>query len=327
MKQAASALALVIASVVISLLSAEFVLRVKNSSMKSYDIEMWRYAKELKRRSDDPDLGFDHVRSKSALLQSVDVRLNELGLRGGPLRPPTPGERRILFLGGSIALGWGVAEKETVEARLETMLRGAGVKASVLNAGVGNYNAVRYVTRFFKELTEIDPTDIVVLFFLRDAEDLPPDSGNFALRTSELAVTLWIAYHRLLDRSGEAALVDHYRQAYRPDAPGFVRMKEKLKELAGFARARKINCFLAMMPDIHNVVDYRLGFVHDLMRGVAAEYGYEYVDLLSAFAGRKPQDLFAMPGDPHPNALGHQLMAEAIFPVISQDAKGGETSR
>ena len=327
MKHAASALALVIVSLAISLLGAEIVLRVKNSSMKNYDIEMWRYAKELKRRSDDPDISFDHVRSKSALLQGVDVRLNEHGLRGGPLQPSAPGERRILFLGGSIALGWGVAENETVEARLERMLRSAGMDARVLNAGVGNYNTVRYVTRFFKELKETDPTDIVVLFFLRDAEDLPPDSGNFALRTSELAVTLWIAYHRLFDRSGEGSLVDHYREAYRPDAPGFLRMKEKLRELADFARARNINCYLAMTPDIHNVVDYRLGFVHDTMREVAAEYGYAYIDLLPALAGRRPQDLFAMPGDPHPNALGHQLMAEAIFPVISRDATDGEKSR
>jgi hypothetical protein len=34
--------------------------------------------------------------------------------------------------------------------------------------------------------------------------------------------------------------------------------------------------------------------------------------------GRPPEEMFAMPGDPHPNALGHELMAEAIFPVISQ---------
>src|SRR5262249_920352 len=82
-----------------------------------------------------------------------------------------------------------------------------------------------------KELTEVDPTDIVVLYFLRDAEDLAPDSGNFALRTSELAVTLWIAYHRLFDRSGEASLVDHYRATYRPDAPAFLRIKDNRRTL------------------------------------------------------------------------------------------------
>ena len=50
--------------------------------------------------------------------------------------------------------------------------------------------------------------------------------------------------------------------------------------------------------------------------GLRTGCGYIYIDLLPAMRGRPPQDLFAMPGDPHPNALGHQLMADAIFPVI-----------
>ena len=37
-------------------------------------------------------------------------------------------------------------------------------------------------------------------------------------------------------------------------------------------------------------------------------------------AGRR-EELFAMPGDPHPNALGHRLMADAMFPVVSASAR------
>ena len=71
-----------------------------------------------------------------------------------------------------------------------------------------------------------------------------------------------------------------------------------------------------MTPDVHNLVDYKLTFVHDLMRQIAVRQGYAYIDLLPAMLGRPPQDVFAMPGDPHPNALGHELMANAIFPVL-----------
>src|ERR1035441_2780708 len=88
---------LVAISTVVALGLGEVVLRVKNSSMRNYDIEMWRYAKELKVRSDDPLLGHEHRPSSQALLQSVEIRTNELGLRGGPLAPPRPGVRRILF--------------------------------------------------------------------------------------------------------------------------------------------------------------------------------------------------------------------------------------
>ena len=310
--------ALLVFSVAVSLGVAEVVLRVKNSSMTNYDIEMWRYAKELKIRSDDLHLDFNHVKSKSSVLQGVTLRLNEWGLRGGPVESLPPDARRILFLGGSITLGWGVAEEDTVQARLERMLRETGEKAQVLNGGVGNYNAERYVSRFFKELAGLNPSDIVVQYFLRDAEDLPAGGGNAVLRNSELAVTLWIAYHRLFGRSGEQTLIDHYRAVYRADAPGFGVMRAKLKELADYAKPRKIRLYLAMTPDVHNLVDYNFPFVHEIMRQVAEAEGYVYVDLLPALRGRPSEQLFAMPGDPHPNALGHKLMAEAIFRAISR---------
>ena len=248
----------------------------------------------------------------------MEIRLNEWGLRGGPVAPLPPGGRRILFLGGSIALGWGVREEDTVEARLERRLVAGGQAAQVLNGGVGNYNASRYVSRFFKELSGLNPTDIVVHYFLRDAEDLPPGGGNVLLRNSEVAVTLWIAYHRLVDRSGEQSLVDHYRAAYESTAPGLLEMQARLKQLAGYARDHHIRLYLAMTPDVHNLADYKLAFVHDLMRKIAEDDGYSYVDLLPAMRGRSPEELFALPGDPHPNALGHQLMADAIFPVLSR---------
>jgi lysophospholipase L1-like esterase len=315
-KQLIFSVTLTFVSIAVSLVLAEAFLRVKNSSMRNHDVEMWRYAKELKVRSLDPTLDFEHVKSKAATLQSVEIRLNESGLRGGPVAPATAGERRILFLGGSITLGWGVAEADTITARLERLLGAADIKADVLNGGVGNYNAERYVERFFKDLTPLAPSDIVVHYFPRDAEELDRGGGNVLLRHSELAVTLWIAYHRLFDRSGEHSLVEHYRRVYQPSAAGFLAMRASLKRLADYAKAHSIRLYLAMTPDMHNLIDYKLAFVHDLMRQIALEDGYVYIDLLPAMLGRPPQDVFAMPGDPHPNALGHDLMANAIFAVL-----------
>jgi lysophospholipase L1-like esterase len=317
-RQAVFSLLLLGITLALCLLATEAILRIKNSAMTNYDIEMWRYANELKQKSDDPQIDFDHRRSQTALLQSTEIRLNSFGLRGADIRPLQDGQRRILFLGGSITLGWGVPEKDTVEARLERMLDDSGNSAQVLNGGVGNYNAERYVSRFFKELTPLDPTDIVVHYFLRDAEELPPGGGNVLLRHSELAVTLWIAYHRLLDKHGEASLVEHYQRVYDPSAPGFKVMQAKLRELADYARRNNIRIYLAMMPDVHNLVDYKFGFVHDIMRKIAETDGYAYVDLLPALLGHPPEQLWAMPGDPHPNAFGHELMANAIFPVLAR---------
>ena len=316
LKSAVTNLCLIAISVVVGLGAAEGLLRLKNESMRNYDIEMWRYAKELKIRSDDPLLDHEHVKNGSAVLQSVTIRTNQWGLRGGPVPPSSPGQRRILFLGGSITLGWGVPEEDTVTARLERRLQSDGEDVVVMNAGIGNYNAARSVELFSKRLQPLQPTDIVVHFFLRDAESLEPGGGNWLLRNSELAVTLWTVMHQYLDPQGEASLVEHYRAAYRPDAPGFTATQAALKRLAEFAHAHAIRIYLAMIPDIHNLESYPFAFAHEAIGRLATEDGYRYLDLLPFFGTLAPQKLWAMPGDPHPNALGHEIMADAIYPML-----------
>jgi len=127
---------------------------------------------------------------------------------------------------------------------------------------------------------------------------------------------MWTAYHRLFDRAGEQSLVDHYRAVYQQDAPGLVLMQTELKQLAKYGRTNGIRLYLAMTPDVHNLADYKFTFAHDTIRRTAMANGYSFVDLLPAMQGRPAEALFAMPGDPHPNALGHQLMAEAILPIL-----------
>ena len=58
-------------SLAVALLAGELILRLQNSSMRNYNIEMWRYAKELKTPSAPPELGHEHLRNASADLQSA----------------------------------------------------------------------------------------------------------------------------------------------------------------------------------------------------------------------------------------------------------------
>ena len=314
-KIALDAAILLVAAVVV-LAIGEVVLRVKNSSMKNYDIEMWRYSKELKFRSPDPVLDHELVRNASAVLQSTTMRTNEWGLRGGPVPPPHAGQRRILVLGASITLGWGVPEEQTMTARLQRRFDDDRADAIVLNAGIGNYNTERYVELFFRRLTALEPTDILVHYFLRDAEVLEPGSGNWFLRNSELALTLWQVSNKLFGSTGEKSITDHYRAIYAPDYPGLGTVKSELTKLRDDAKQHGIRLYLAMVPDVHNLGAYELGFAHRTVEKMADDLGYKHIDLLPAFGKLTPQEVWAMPGDPHPNALGHEIMANALYPFL-----------
>lgn len=324
-KQTAFSILLVLISTILAFGAGELLLRFKNSDMKNYDIEMWRYSNALKVRNVNPDIAFTHKSNAAATLQGVTIRTNEKGLRGGPIEALPINGRRVLFLGGSITLGWGVPEEKTITMLLQSKLRAAGEKVQVLNGGIGNYNAVRYTNLFFDELHLLQPSDIVVHYFLRDAEDLLPGDGNFLLEHSQLAVTLWIVKNRIFEASGQGAVDDHYRRVYAPDSAGFLKMKAQLTRLSDYSKAHGIRLYLAMTPDIHDLKNYKLEYIHRIMKRVADSEGYTFIDFLPALRGRPPEQLFAMPGDPHPNALGHQLMADALFSVLARHASGKST--
>ena len=97
--------------------TAEVILRAKNSRMDNYDIEIWKYAKDLKIKSENSVLDYEHQKNKKGTYQNINFRVNERGLRGDKLRNSS--SRRILFLGGSITLGWGVNEEDVVTSRIE----------------------------------------------------------------------------------------------------------------------------------------------------------------------------------------------------------------
>ena len=128
------------------LVCGEIVLRVLSSITNIYNIEMLNYAKELKVKSAIPGVSQEHRPNASARLMGVDITLNSLGHRSAELRnPKRADERRLHFLGSSIALGWGVAEEEAMPSLVADMFNrrispNTGFRYVALNAGIGNYN-------------------------------------------------------------------------------------------------------------------------------------------------------------------------------------------
>lgn len=315
-KKITSAL-VVLVTISLALLAAEGIIRLKNASMKNYDIEMWKYALKLKTPSDNPLIGHEHLPNKSATLQSVSIRTNEFGFRGAPITQANI-QRRILFLGSSVTLGWGVEEEKILTSRLKQKFEANGQHVEILNAGIGNFNTARYVERFMTKLQALKPTDIVVQYILRDAEVLEPPKKNILLHHSQLATTAWIVISRYFSKFQEPTLEEHYKKVYQDEAKGFQEMQKQLERLAEYAKANHIQLYLAMTPDIHDLIDYKYAYIHEKMKNIATKLGYTYIDLLTNMQGIPPKDIWAMPGDPHPNALGHEKMADVLYPAIAQ---------
>lgn len=149
-------------------------------------------------------------------------------MRGADPKAAEDIKRRVLFLGSSITLGWGVQEDQTMTVLLDSML---GPDTEVLNAGIGNYNTVRYVHAFLKSGKELAPTDVVVHYFVNDAEALERGRDNWILRNSQLAVMSWILFQRAKVLISGKDLVSHYQEVYADDAQGFKDASSKALDL------------------------------------------------------------------------------------------------
>jgi len=283
--------------------------------MKNYDIEMWKYAKELKAR--DTLLGHVHKESKKAILQDVEIKLNSHGMRSPE---PISEKSKILFIGSSISLGWGVPLNKSYPQLLSENLANQNLNYQILNGSVGNYNTYRYVENFLKNQKDIDPKVLVVNYFINDAEILPMGSRNILLENSELAASLTIAVKKMLSENNES-LVDYYKELYRDENSGFKLMKKSLKKLSNYTSENDIEVYFVIIPDIHFLQDYPFKDIHTKMSTIAQKYNFKVIDFYEVFKGIPFSELQIIPGDSHPNEYGHKLMGKELSDNIISDLK------
>lgn len=102
-------------SIVFAFIFCEVILRVKHSLVPNYDIEMWKYAKELKKQVEDKNIGHVHRENKSGIFQGVNIKINNFGQRDVDYNNDylNKFEKKFLIIGSSITLGWGVDKEKT----------------------------------------------------------------------------------------------------------------------------------------------------------------------------------------------------------------------
>ncbi len=295
-------------------LGLEFFLVNKNKDGKNYDIEMWKYSRQLKKISDNPKLGHEHIANKKALLQNTEIRINSLGMRGAE---PDNIKPKFLILGSSITLGWGVEESKIYPEILQEKLAD---KYEVLNAGIGNYNSVREIEAFFAKYQDLKPKTILLSYFVNDAEIIPAPKRNWLLENSQLAVTLWSRLEQIKRKFGvQESFEEHYKNIYQDDYPGWLETQAAFNRLADYALKNDTRVIVTMIPDIHNLENYPFDFIHSKIKQVSAQNNFEYIDFLDSFKNiNNQEELWAMPGDPHPNELGHAMMAEQILDYLTR---------
>jgi hypothetical protein len=113
-----------------------------------------------------------------------EFRINSLGLRDDEISPQKPpGVTRILMLGDSMTVGWGVEQEECFAGLLDELLNAEGdptasprPRYEVVNCGWASWYTTDGAYVFLRHrIDELDPDLVVLDFFLNDPAELRPD--------------------------------------------------------------------------------------------------------------------------------------------------------
>lgn len=299
---------------------------------RNYGIEMWRYAKELKRESANPAIGHEHRPNTQARIMGVDVRINGDGLRDREVPvSKEAGVHRILALGDSMTFGFGTPQDETWPEVLEQLLADDPPDPSVrrwevINAGVGNYNTSQELAWLEQRGFDYAPDRVVLGYYLNDAEETPHLKQGWWRRHSELlvlAASTWDGIQRLLGlRPGYR---EYYFALYGEEREGWRRCRRSLERLAADCRKRGVRLVALLIPELHEVGGARYVFspIHDTVRGVLESLGVPVIDPVGAFRGIEPDTLWVSRGDAHPSVRAHAIFAREVHRWMLREARRG----
>jgi lysophospholipase L1-like esterase len=309
-------------SLIVTALGLEVLTRRVADDGMQFDLEMWKYARDIKQVAADPLIGHEHAPNRQARLMGVDFRTNSHGLRDREFPyERIPGKLRIVMLGDSLTVGWGVDVEKTFSKRIERLYAAAGIDAEVINLGVGNYNTVQEVQAFLTGGRRYRPDVVVLNFFVNDAELLAPTTAPSPLMRACYACVFVAGRSDALARQffGRMDWAQYYLSLYDDGASqGWLAARDAIGRLADFSRQNGIKLLVASLPELHDVANYRFGRITDLARQAAKKNGAAFVDVLPYLKDQPSSTLWVTPPDPHPNALANELIARGLFEALQK---------
>lgn len=297
-----------------SLIFAELVVSIFIKFFPIYDLEMTRYAMELKIPNKNPRIGFSHKPSSVGKFMGVELRMNKQGWRADHdyFIQPSPNIKRVMLLGDSLTLGWGVERRQTFAGLLEQKWNDKRIE--LLNLGHGNFNAVQVAELYFQQGFQFKPKVVIYYFFLNDIEPIQKQSNYTWLGQSKLLSLFWSRTRILLPKlfGAESDYLSYFHKLYSKPSLGLSEAQSAITQLNDHVKRNGSQFLVIMLPDLHQLKPYPFSAEHTMMKFFFKSHGIEHFDLTQEFSKiKQAKELWVARDDAHPNAKAHEIIAEA----------------
>ncbi|HVO13113.1 MAG TPA: SGNH/GDSL hydrolase family protein [Vicinamibacteria bacterium] len=260
---------------------------------------------------------------------------NHLRFRDLPPQPRPPAVERIVLFGDSFTEGQGVKEPDTLARLLETKLNASGPgRYQVRNCGRRGLDFPELMPPFETSL-QYEPDLLVYALVLNDAARPPefqarqqyvndwildrenPVDDEDAFRRGPRSRLLALVQDRLTAWRVGRATTRWYLDMWSDANPGWPLTQGYLRQMDSELKARRARLLVVCWPLLVGLDSgYPFEPVHRTLAAFCGQAGIPYHDLLPAFRGRRPADLWVHPVDRHPNEVAQVIAAESLLPVV-----------
>lgn len=322
-------LMLFLAILLIFAIAIEIILRLTYNLYSNYNTEMWRYSVLLKTSSNNPNISHEHVPNKEAFLYGVNIKLSSYGFRDKEYSLEKPENTyRIMVLGDSFTLGWGVPIEDVYSEVLEKILNEniKGKKFEVINTALGNYNTQMEFEMLKEKGIKFKPDMIIVGFYPNDPELTvkfnPSSISTIIKRNSYAYAFFWdrITNIKTKLKVGKKAggYTGYVHELYKIGFEGRNIMENSLNGILDLSKRNNVGVVVVVvLPQFFgDLKNYEFKEVYPVVSDITSKKNIITIDMLPYFQSYEVKDVVISFEDAHPNKIGHSIIAKAIYEKI-----------
>ncbi len=273
------------------------------------------------RRTDD-FLGIEPIPLKKIVHHNKPFTLNSSGLRDQEYENEKPANTyRIVLLGKSSSMGWGVADGESYESVMEERMNREGCnrhpfRYEILNFSVGGYNQLRQVYLLRKKAMNFHPDAV---FLVGDDQDTELATYFLSICVKNRIEIPYDYLREVVDRAGvhEGMSQEMIKKRLNPFSEELISWA--YREIANECRSRGILPVFIFLPPVRANFDPDRSDPHCRL---AEGSGFNVIDLTGVYDQHDISSLWLMESDQHPNAIAHRLIADRLYERFCEVEKG-----
>ncbi|MCO5143577.1 MAG: GDSL-type esterase/lipase family protein [Oligoflexia bacterium] len=298
-----------IVAIIFQLLIIELTLGLFFHFHRDYDAEMWKYSRDIKINVDDARSHI-HRESASSYLMGVDLKTNSFGFRNHEISKNSSKDvYRVIAIGDSFTLGWGVEEASAYPQKLESLLKQKCNNIEVINAGIGNYNLEQIGKYVEKNLLSLNPSALIYGFYWNDAEPTQKEPSSWIVKNSYLALFLRKVQMRLFYyRTTENNFLNYYSKTFQDDS--WIRFSEAASHLIRLTKEHNIPLYVLLLPELRTRGEKKVTDVYAKVEKLFRVNNVPVTNLQDQLPGELAA-YWVDSTDPHPNAKAQKIFSES----------------